>query len=69
MFLGYSNRQLEQLERLRSKCTPHRPMITHTIDSYQIPSEKKYGKNVSRVVDFFFNVKAEKLKKFRKLKF
>ena len=28
-------------------------MITHTIDSYQIPSKKKYGKNVSRIVDFF----------------
>ena len=32
--------QLEQLERLRSENTPHRPMITHTIDSYQIPSQK-----------------------------
>ena len=32
---------LEQLERLRPKNTPHRPMITHTIDSYQIPSKKR----------------------------
>ena len=32
--------QLEQLERLRSENTPHRPMITHTIDSYQFPSKK-----------------------------
>ena len=33
--------QLEQLESLRSKDTPHRPMITHTIKSYWIPSQKK----------------------------
>ena len=32
--------KLEQLERLRSENTPHHPMITHTIDSYQIPSQK-----------------------------
>ena len=32
--------KLEQLERLRSENTPHRLMITHTIDSYQIPSQK-----------------------------
>ena len=36
----YTNLRLEQLERLRSENTPHRPMITHTIDSYQIPSQK-----------------------------
>ena len=29
-----------QLERLHSENTPHRPMVTHTIDSYQIPSQK-----------------------------
>ena len=46
-------KQLEQLERLRSEDTPRRPMITHTIDqfvlnpkslltrSYRIPSQKK----------------------------
>ena len=33
--------KLEQLERLRSKDTPHRLMITHTIKSYWIPSQKK----------------------------
>ena len=33
--------QLEQLERLRSEDTPHRLMITHTIESYWIPSQKK----------------------------
>ena len=46
--------KLEQLERLRSEDTPHRPMITHTMDqfvlnpksilltsSYQIPSQNK----------------------------
>ena len=32
--------KLEQLERLRSEDTPHRLMITHTIESYWIPSQK-----------------------------
>ena len=36
-----SNKELEQLERLRSEDTPRRLMITHTIESYWIPSEKK----------------------------
>ena len=30
-----------QLERLRSEDTPRRLMITHTIESYWIPSQKK----------------------------
>ena len=61
-------------------------MITHTIESYRIPSQNenigqgqrslhathplmlmmicaKYGKNASRIVDFFFKLKAEKLAK------
>ena len=38
--MGHWWLQLEQLERLHSENTPHRPMITHTIDSYQIPSQK-----------------------------
>ena len=29
-----THRKLEQLERLRSKDTPRRLMITHTIESY-----------------------------------
>ena len=29
------------VERLRSKDTPRRPMITHTIDSYWIPCQNK----------------------------
>ena len=33
--------QLEQLERLRSEDTSRRVMITHTIESYWIPSPKK----------------------------
>ena len=33
--------KLEQLERLRSEDTPHRLMITHTIESYWISSQKK----------------------------
>ena len=32
---------LNQLERLRSEDTPRRLMITHTIESYWIPSQKK----------------------------
>ena len=38
--LWWQLNKLEQLERLRSENTPHRRMITHTIDSYQIPSPK-----------------------------
>ena len=34
-------RKLEQLERLRSEDTPRRLLITHTIESYWIPSQKK----------------------------
>ena len=33
--------QLEQLECLHSEDTPRSPMITHTIDSYWVPSQKK----------------------------
>ena len=33
--------KLEQLERLRSEDTPRRLMITHTIESYWIPSQQK----------------------------
>ena len=33
--------KLEQLEHLRSEDTPHRLMITHTIESYWIPTQKK----------------------------
>ena len=33
--------QLEQLERLRSEDTPRRLMITHTIESWWIPSQNK----------------------------
>ena len=36
-----SDDKLEQLERLRSEDTPRRLMITHTIESYWIPSQKK----------------------------
>ena len=35
------NGKLEQLERLHSEDTRRRLMITHTIESYWIPSEKK----------------------------
>ena len=33
--------KLEQLKRLRSEDTPCRLMITHIIESYWIPSQKK----------------------------
>ena len=33
--------ELEQLEGLRFEDTPRRLMITHTIESYWIPSQKK----------------------------
>ena len=33
--------ELEQLESLRSEDTPGRLMITHIIESYWIPSQKK----------------------------
>ena len=33
--------KLEQLDRLHSEDTPHRLMITHTIESYQIPSQNE----------------------------
>ena len=36
-----SQKQLEQLEHLHSEDTPRRLMITHTIESYWIPSQKK----------------------------
>ena len=33
-------KQLEQLDCLRSEDTPRRPMITHANESYWIPSQK-----------------------------
>ena len=34
-------KELEQLECLRSEDTPHHLMITHSIELYWIPSQKK----------------------------
>ena len=34
----------KKLERLRSEDTPHRLVITHTIESYWIPSQKTKSK-------------------------
>ena len=34
-------KKLQQLQRLRSEDNPHRLMITHTIDSYRIPSQNE----------------------------
>ena len=76
LLLAWLQKKLEQLEHLRSEDTPRRLMITHTIESYRIPSQNenigqgqrslhttrplmlmmicaKYGKNASRIVDFF----------------
>ena len=36
-----TKKKLEQLEHLRSEDTPRRLMITHTIELYWIPSQKK----------------------------
>ena len=38
-----------KLERLRSEDTPHRLMITHTIESYWIPSQKNYQSRTENV--------------------
>ena len=38
---GHNKLKLEQLERLRSEDTPRHLMITHTIESYWIPSQNK----------------------------
>ena len=38
---GKHKEKLEQLERLHSEDTRRRLMITHTIESYWIPSQKK----------------------------
>ena len=39
-----NNDELEQLERLHSEDTPHRLMITHTIESCWIPSQNERRK-------------------------
>ena len=43
--------QLEQLERLRSEDTPRRLMITHTIESYLIPSPKNNRSRTENVTE------------------
>ena len=42
---------LEQLERLRSEDTPRRLMITHTIESCWIPSQKNYWSRTENVTE------------------
>ena len=42
---NYISLQLEQLECLHSEDIPRRLMITHTIESYGIPSKKKKTKS------------------------
>ena len=57
--------KLEQLERLHSENTPTAPWLPILL--IHIRSQvKKYGMNISRIVDFFFKVKAEKLQKCAK---
>ena len=54
-----TNFKLEQLERLRSEDTPRRLMITHTIESYWIPSQKKtksklqIKKKIAKILNFW----------------
>ena len=43
--------KLEELERLRSEDTPRRLMITHTIESYWIPSQKNYRSRTENVTE------------------
>ena len=43
--------KLEQLERLRSEDTPRRLMITHTIESYWIPSKKNNRSRTENVTE------------------
>ena len=40
IYASITKPSLEQLEGLYSEITPHRPMITHTIDSYQIETRQ-----------------------------
>ena len=44
--------QLEQLERLRSEDTPCRLMITHTIESYWIPSQKNNRSRTENITEW-----------------
>ena len=41
LYSGNTYTKLEQLERLHSDDTHHHLMITYTIESYWIPSQKK----------------------------
>ena len=43
--------ELEQLERLRSEDTPRRLMITHTIGSYWIPSQKNNRSRTENITE------------------
>ena len=55
------NGKLEQLERLHSEDTRQRLMITHTIESYWIPSEKKTNykfKEFSQMSNFWISKQA-----------
>ena len=48
----YQNQlQLEQLERLRSEDTPRRLMITHTFETYWIPSQKNNRSRTENVTE------------------
>ena len=44
--------KLEQLERLRSEDTPRRLMITHTIESYWIPSKRNNRSRTENVTEW-----------------
>ena len=55
--------QLEQLERLRSEDTPHRLMITHTIESYWIQVKRRQSqsykfKKFAKIANFWISKRA-----------
>ena len=60
-FNRLNSKKLEQLERLRSEDTPCRLMITHTIESYWIPSQMKtkWNLQISRIRQNFKFLKLE----------
>ena len=51
IFFDLCLNKLEQLERLRSEDTPRRLMITHTIGSYWIPSQKNNRSRTENITE------------------
>ena len=53
MFNETTQNQLERIERLHSEITRRRPMITHTGDSHQIPSQNKTKSKLQILKNFW----------------